>query len=71
MAETLEAQTQRRLADNLKSALVDFFVAANNGTVSHAQRAALTTALVKADALPDDLMCKVVNAARHEAGLPP
>jgi hypothetical protein len=71
MAETPDAQTQRRLADNLKSALIDFFVAANNGTASIAQREALTTALVKADALPDDLMCAAVNAARREAGLPP
>jgi hypothetical protein len=71
MAETSDAQAQRRLADNLKSALVDFFVAANNGTVSYPQRAALTTALMKADALPHDLICTAVNAARREAGLPP
>jgi len=45
-------------------------VAANKGTASHAQRAALATALMKADALPDDLLCEAVNAARHEVGLP-
>jgi hypothetical protein len=71
MAETLDAQTQRRLADNLKLALVDFFVAANNGTASIAQREALTTALVKADALPDDVRSAAVNEARLQVGMPP
>ncbi|MGA7488009.1 MAG: hypothetical protein WBW74_13860 [Xanthobacteraceae bacterium] len=71
MAETPDPQTQRRLADNLKSALVDFFVAANSGTASVAQREALTMALEKADALPDDVRSAAVNETRREAELPP
>jgi hypothetical protein len=71
MAETSHAQTQRRLADNLTSALVDFFAAAKKGTASIAQREVLKTALMKADALPDDVLSAAVNKARHEAGLLP
>ena len=69
MAETPDAQTQRRLADNLISALVDFFEAANYGTASIAQREALKTALVKADALPDDVYIAAVNEARLQVGM--
>jgi hypothetical protein len=71
MAEISDAQTQRRLADNLTSALVGFFAAAKNGTASTAQRETLKTALMKADALADDVLSAAVNKARHEAGLQP
>ena len=62
--------TQRRLADNLISALVDFFAAANSGTASIAQREALKTALTKADTLPNDVYIAAVNKARVQVGMP-
>jgi len=60
--------TQTRIANQLKSALLEFLVAARTGSVSHNQRAALSRAFARADQLPDDLYSTAVKSARVEAG---
>ena len=59
---------ERRIADQLKSALIDFFLAAKTGSATHAQRAALGRAFEMAEQLPDDLYAAAVKSARIEAG---
>jgi hypothetical protein len=65
----LSAQAEKRIADNLKSALVEFFKGAKDGTVSHAQRKALARALDQAETLPKELLSTTVDEARATAGL--
>ncbi len=59
---------QRRIADQLKSALIDFLLAAKTGSATHAQRAARSRAFAMGEQLPDDLYSAAVKSARIEAG---
>jgi hypothetical protein len=69
MGEQLDAQAEKRIAENLKSALVEVFTGAKNGTVSHAQRETLARALDQAKTLSEQLLSTTVNEARATAGL--
>jgi hypothetical protein len=59
---------QRRIADQLKSALLEFLLAAKTGSATPAQRAALGKAFAMAEQLPDDVYSAAVKSARIEAG---
>jgi len=69
MEARLNAQAEKKIAENTKSALVEFRKGAKNGTVSHAQRATLAKALVQAETLPKELLSTTVDEARATAGL--
>jgi hypothetical protein len=59
---------EQRLADQLYSAFREFMLAARKGSVTHAQRTALATALTMAEALPHDLYSNTIDCARIDAG---
>ena len=69
MEERLNAQAEKKIAENLKSALVEFFKGAKNSNVSHTQRATLARALNQAETLPEELLSTTVDEARATAGL--
>jgi hypothetical protein len=61
---------QRRIADEFRSALIEFLYAAKTGSTTHAQRAALSSASAKAEQLPDDLCSALSKVHVLKRGMP-